>query len=314
MRVERYTPEMRHRWDDFVSTSANATFLHRRDYMDYHADRFEDASLLVTDDSGHIAALLPANREGSAIVSHRGLTYGGLLLPRRHLPPVAAMEVARAIIGHYRDEGVKEIIYKPVPHIYHRYPSEIDVYAFVMAGARLESVSPSAAIALRMPRLHNESVRQAVTNALREGLTADFSSDFTTFYQMLRECLAERHSVAPVHSEAELNMLAGRFPDNIRLVAVTDKCGEMCGGVVLYVTDRTLHTQYIATTCEGRRVGAIPLAVDFICSQKWGPDAEFVDFGTSVEPSTCKLNPGLSGQKYSLGGRSVMYSKYHLNL
>ena len=47
--VERYAPSMAAEWDDFVSRARNATFLFRRGYMDYHADRFNDFSLVARD-------------------------------------------------------------------------------------------------------------------------------------------------------------------------------------------------------------------------------------------------------------------------
>ena len=47
MNVVRYAPESAGIWDAFVRSSRNATFLHERGYMDYHADRFQDHSLLV---------------------------------------------------------------------------------------------------------------------------------------------------------------------------------------------------------------------------------------------------------------------------
>ena len=81
--ITPYTPEQKSRWNDFVRRSKNSTFLHNRDYMDYHADRFDDASLLVWQ-KGRLAALLPFNRGADGrVVSHGGLTYGGLLLDNR---------------------------------------------------------------------------------------------------------------------------------------------------------------------------------------------------------------------------------------
>ena len=47
--------------------------------MDYHADRFEDYSLMVYYKS-ELYALLPANRVADTLYSHQGLTYGGLLM------------------------------------------------------------------------------------------------------------------------------------------------------------------------------------------------------------------------------------------
>ena len=65
-------------WDRIVRGSASGHFLFLRDYMDYHADRFTDASLLICEDGRPVAAL-PANRVGAQVVSHGGLTFGGVL-------------------------------------------------------------------------------------------------------------------------------------------------------------------------------------------------------------------------------------------
>ena len=74
--IARYTPDKAAEWDDFVGKSKNATFLFHRGYMDYHADRFADFSLMFYY-KGRLCALLPANDDGNgSLCSHRGLTYG----------------------------------------------------------------------------------------------------------------------------------------------------------------------------------------------------------------------------------------------
>ena len=81
--IVRYTPDMAASWDAFVGQSKNATFLFYRGYMDYHADRFADFSLMFYD-KGRLCALMPANDDGQGTLwSHRGLTYGGLLMNQR---------------------------------------------------------------------------------------------------------------------------------------------------------------------------------------------------------------------------------------
>src|SRR4051794_35212040 len=82
MRVEAYGPERRAEWNDFVARAKNGVFLFHRDYMEYHAGRFHDASLLVFDDDALIA-LLPANVGERTYVSHGGLTYGGFIIDAR---------------------------------------------------------------------------------------------------------------------------------------------------------------------------------------------------------------------------------------
>lgn len=45
--VELYTPERKKEWNIFIENAKNSTFLFDRNYMDYHADRFQDSSLMI---------------------------------------------------------------------------------------------------------------------------------------------------------------------------------------------------------------------------------------------------------------------------
>ena len=46
IRVELYEQKYKAQWDEFVRESKNGVFLFYRDYLEYHADRFNDFSLL----------------------------------------------------------------------------------------------------------------------------------------------------------------------------------------------------------------------------------------------------------------------------
>ena len=83
--VRPYQQEDYMLWNAFVSKAKNATFLFHRDFMDYHKERFEDASLLVfeTERPDQIVGLLPANRLADTVYSHQGLSYGGLLVTEK---------------------------------------------------------------------------------------------------------------------------------------------------------------------------------------------------------------------------------------
>lgn len=48
LRIERYGPSYAAVWNDFVGRAKNSVFLFHRGFMDYHADRFADHSLLLT--------------------------------------------------------------------------------------------------------------------------------------------------------------------------------------------------------------------------------------------------------------------------
>ena len=66
--IIRYTPDRKDEWDRFVAKSKNGTFLFFRDYMDYHADRFRDHSLMFYLDD-NLYALMPANAYSSCSVN-----------------------------------------------------------------------------------------------------------------------------------------------------------------------------------------------------------------------------------------------------
>ena len=81
--IEKYSPAAHEEWNKTARRMRQSSFLMERDFMDYHADRYEDASLMVRQTDGRTVALLPACRSRSerhCIESHGGLTYGGLLL------------------------------------------------------------------------------------------------------------------------------------------------------------------------------------------------------------------------------------------
>ena len=80
--VKQYTQKQIQEWNEFIEDSRQGTFLFNRCYMDYHADRFQDASLMIYR-KGQLYALLPANRLGDTLYSHQGLTYGGLITKKQ---------------------------------------------------------------------------------------------------------------------------------------------------------------------------------------------------------------------------------------
>ena len=80
--VRLYKDSNKTEWNQFVENSKNGTFLFHRDYMDYHADRFADFSLLIYRKE-KLYTILPANRKDNTLYSHQGLTYGGFLMSNK---------------------------------------------------------------------------------------------------------------------------------------------------------------------------------------------------------------------------------------
>lgn len=313
--IVRYTPEMADAWNEFVAESRNATFLLNRGFMDYHSDRFEDHSLLALKGE-KIMALLPANireEDGRLLLqSHGGLTYGGWLLSGRHPDAVEMLEIFELMREYGRRKGIAAVDYKPIPWIYASRPSDEEQYAVFRMGGSLTECNISCAIDLRdnpgLNKLQKRNLKRATALApeIRE------ESDVTVFHRMLAACLAERHGVAPVHTNAELQLLRDRFPSRIR-VFVAYVGGEPQAGVCVFDTGRVAHAQYICSTSSGRAGGVLTYLFEHLITTVFSACTYF-DFGICNESHGLILNEGLYRQKSSLGASAVAYPRYRLPL
>ena len=309
--VRRYTPDKADEWNQFVAQSKNGTFLFDRRFMDYHADRFEDCSLMIYR-CGALYALLPANIKDGVVTSHGGLTYGGLVMNDK-CSAKGVQQAFAAINEFLRALAVKRVVYKAVPWIYHQQPAEEDLFALTsICQARLIIRDISSAIMGDCKMPFSESRLSGIRKARRRGLEVRESTDFAAFWQILNDNLTNKYGVRPVHSAAELELLHGRFPEHIKLYMVFD--GETpLGGTVLFLTPQVLHTQYISATQEGKACGAIDLLFDHLIHQVYS-DYRYIDFGKSTTSDSADLNENLIFQKEGFGARAVCYDTYEWEL
>ena len=113
--IRRYNPNDDVAWDTFVDTSKNGTFMLKRGYMDYHADRFEDYSLMFYNDE-KLIALLPASIHGSELRSHGGLTYGGFVT-NLHMTAQIMLKIFETLKEYMSQNKITSLLYKRIPAI-----------------------------------------------------------------------------------------------------------------------------------------------------------------------------------------------------
>jgi len=314
MKIIRYNPLLKPQWDGMVRRSKNATFLFCRDYMEYHSDRFTDASYMFYSDDDKLLALLPGSAHGDELRSHGGLTYGGLVMDDRtsaagENSPLALLPALAALL---RAEGYRKLIYKPVPHIYHRLPAEEDLYALFRCGAQLSVRNLASVISLRDPISSSRLGKRAVKRARKSGIEVEQVSDVSLFWNIIVEDRRLRHNVTPVHTQAEMQLLRDRFPGNI-LFFVARCGGETVAGAVVYLANRVLHLQYAAATESGKEVYAVDVIYHQLIFDLY-PDARYFDFGTSNEDGGRYLNEGMVRHKEEFGARSIAYDAYTMEL
>ncbi len=299
-------------WDEFVKSCRNATFLHQRGYMDYHSDRFTDCSLVALRD-GKWCAVLPACIDGDTLYSHRGLTYGAWLVPLKHFDATVMIEVMDAAVEWMQINGIKHLVYKPVPHIYHHYPCEEDLYALFRHHATLVETNISTTIDLACPLPLDRGNKSGANAARKAGIAVEQSEDWEGFWHLLSSLLDERYGTRPVHSLEEMRLLQGRFPENIKLYTATLD-GELLAGVVMYLSHPVAHCQYIGASPRGKDNKALTLLFSYLIDEYKRQDYRYFDFGISNEDHGRYLNEGLVRQKSRLGGRGIVYNTFDITL
>lgn len=311
MEIRRYRREDKELWNSFVSKARNATFLFDRNYMDYHADRFDDNSFMFYH-KGKLKAVLPANVAGDTLYSHQGLTYGGLLLDKKATVE-DVLECFDSLNSWLRENGISKVVYKALPWIYQQYPSEEDLYALTWkCKAQLISRDISSSIVIDNKLKFAESRKSGIRKALSLNIEVGESNDVDGFWHILEDNLGNRYNAKPVHTSSEMKLLMSRFPNNIRLY-VAKMNGEIVGGTLIYVTPQVVHTQYISASVEGKKHGALDLLFDYIINKVYA-NCRYFDFGKSTEQGGAYLNQPLIFQKEGFGGRGVCYDWYQWEL
>ena len=307
--IRRYRESDSVKWNEFVRNSRNGHFLFDRGYMDYHADRFPDCSFVFS--KGDLpCAVLPGTLSSDGIFSsHAGLTFGGFVIDNS----VGVLEVKRffeLLDAELRGLGAKKVLYKPLPWIYANRPSEEALYWLFRKGAKLSARLISSTLEPQSMQPSSKK-KYYLHKGKRDGLIFSESKDFERFWDLLDNCLAEGHGAHPVHSKMELQLLAERFPQNIRLFTVT-RNDELLSGSVVYVSGTVAHSQYLASSAKGRALHAM----DFLMLNEINcfPEQRFFDWGTSCEDGGKVLNEGLAHQKETYAGRRVAYDIYEYDL
>lgn len=308
--IKRYTSQQQSAWDALVETSVNGTFLFKRDYMEYHAHRFVDFSLMVYSKNKPVA-LLPASIRDGEVTSHGGLTYGGFVVASE-LTSVQLLDIFEVVVQYFKKEGITCWYYKPVPHIYHSYLCDGEMYALYCLHATRIACNLSSTIDLSAPLRYAELRRRGVKKAQRAGVSVVRSTDFASFWPILEENLRQKHQVAPVHSLDEITLLHSRFPYHIQLhTAIYND--EVVAGCVVYNTGRVAHVQYISASPQGKECGALDMLFAHLIEGEY-KSCRYFDFGISTEKGGAYLNTGLLSQKEGFGARGVIYETYRIDL
>lgn len=309
-KIFTYQDKDKKNWDTLIARSPNSALLHFRDFIEYHKDRFEDASLLFFKND-KLVAVLPTSKTGDQLVSHAGLTYGGLVVDIG-VDSEDILYLFECLIEYLKRSNITTFVYKQMPYIYHQDYASIDEYALFRFGFELQYCSISSFCKLPLQNKYTLEKRRSIQKAVNADLFIATTDKWDEFWTILENNLVSRYDRKPTHSLSEIKYLKDKFPQQVLLVGAF-KQQELLGATVLFISENVVHLQYIASSSHGRQLCANDLLVSTIMETYQGEQA-FFDYGISTENGGEFLNFGLLHHKEGFGLKPVTYNTYKLQL
>ncbi|MFC4739761.1 GNAT family N-acetyltransferase [Flavobacterium ponti] len=308
--IKHYTSEYYSLWNEFVSKAKNATFLFHRDFMEYHADRFNDYSLLVFDEKDNLISILPANRVGDSIFSHQGLTYGGFVF-LEHIKLGHVISIFKSVLSFLNQNSISKLHLKQIPPIYlDCFTSEIE-YCLFIANAQIIRRDSLAVIdtskSFKIAKSRKENIRRGTKNKLeiREEL------NFELFWnEILIPNLNKKHQAKPVHTIEEIILLQKRFPENIRHFNVYHD-GKIVAGTTVFISEHVAHPQYVSGNETKNELGSLDYLYHHLITEVF-KSKKYFDLGPSNENQGKNINQGLLFWKESFGAKIVVQDFYEV--
>ena len=279
--------------------------------MEYHSDRFEDASILIFK-KDRLVALLPACQEDKHIYSHKGLTYGGMLVGSE-LKFKSVLECVEEALKFYDNLGFQELEFKITPPIYNKYPSDELLYLMKILDATLIRRDMLSVVDLKQPLKYSKDRLDGIKRAQKAGLSIKANDSFDEFWEsILIPNLQKKHGVNPVHSLEEIKLLKRRFPENIIQFNVYDGL-KIVAGTTLFISDNVVHSQYISANEAKNITGSLDILHHVLLTEVF-QEKQYFDFGISNENNGVNVNSGLQYWKEGFGARAIVQDFYKLSI
>lgn len=307
---EKYSKSLQADWDQFVRSSRTPLFMFERTFIEYHSDRFEDCSLVLKDEKG-IIALLPANKVNDELISHGGITYGGLIFGKK-FSAEKMLDAVDIMLKTIKGWGIRSLTYKTTPYVFHDQPCDEAIYALSRHGAHLCRRDLSSVIVMGDRLGYSTLRKRQIKKAHSFNIKVSSSEDYSSFHALVTASLL-RHGTKPVHSIEELKYLKYNFPNNIEL-KVAKKDDVIHAALLLFIFDNVVHTQYISVSSDGGSFGALDLLMAETIDKFQSLNFKFFSFGISTERNGELLNNGLIHQKEGFGGRGMAFDAYRIEL
>lgn len=306
--IKKYHAGHKTDWDDLIKRSSNGTFLHQRNYMDYHADRFEDFSLMIYEGL-KLRAVLPAHRIGNEIFAHKGLTYSDFIFDNK-LRIEHILSIMETAFKYLLQNDITKIHINAIPTVFHKHPSESGLYIYHQIGGNIIKIKPFFILNTVDYQL-NKDRKKNLKKILKQEF--EIKSDdiyLYDFWQIVSDNLRQKFHTKPVHSYEEIRRLQKLFPKQIKLFSIWQD-GILKAGTLVYLINNVFHFQYIHARPDDNK--AIVDALIYHLIKTYEASYQYISFGSS-EANQNALNKNLTYWKESFGCKIRNQIQYEINL
>lgn len=291
----------------FVISTSPERFINTPKFLSYHGDRFNDFSLVIRNKKSQVIGFFPAAVLNDEIISHPGLTFGGLITSSNKAEEI--FQIYDEIINFYK--SYKKLSIKLPPPIYLKNQFLEEAY-FRYRNFKSSSFFLTSIVELKNSISISKGKKDNIRKAKKlNSIIVDFSAQFKTIFPGLEESLASIHNATPTHSLKDLELLNQLFPENIYSVAALSG-SEVLAGAVIFESGSIIHTQYLFNSPAGRNVGALDFLILELISNK--RSKEILSFGSSSEDGGEKINIGLLKFKEGFGSKIQLGKTFEIEL
>ncbi len=315
--VERYTANQKEKWDKFIrEESVNGTFLQSKNFLDYHPEgRFVDDSLIIEDYDGNIYCVIPAcavlEDNEKIFYSHKGSTYGGLVVNKRYYNTHHVQEMLDLFEKYLLENHYTKAILKLTPDLFSQRPSYLLEYMLF-----LNKYSSYCELSTYIDYSHYEDTVVSNFNPNKRKLVKKMldmnlefkrlvkDSEVSDFYDLLTLNLT-KYDAKPIHTLEEiLDFKNNRLKENVRFYGVYKDNIQLAGGMMFNFPETlTIHAQNLSTdpySDTGKLDPITFLYYSLICEYK-KLGYKHLSWGISTENKGSDLNFSLIKNKESYG-------------
>jgi hypothetical protein len=256
-----YSCDWKDSWDDFVrNKSRNGNIFHEQKFLSYHGDRFEDSSILITEEED-ILAVIPAavKREDSriGIISHPGSSYGGVIF-LDNIRLKLLKDILNVAIEYYYKIYKADYFKLIIQENFHTNKS-FDALIFLLWHRGFEIKSKEASCVKDLtdlsPDNYTKTIRQYIKSNKdkRVGITHSIvktTEQLKSCYELIKNNLKNRYDKQPVHNFDELIDLRNRYGEKIEIFCSSFD-NQIIASVVVFILDKyTIHDFYTSLNYE----------------------------------------------------------------